>query len=353
MDGLVAAIDIGGRKVGSGHPCFVIAEAGVNHNGDLRLAKQLVEVAANAGADAVKFQTFQADRMASTIAPKAEYQLKTTDAAESQLAMLQRLQLSPEAHRELQSYSHKQGVLFISTPFDNQSVDLLDELGVPAFKIGSGDITNQPLLEYVARKGKPIILSTGMCYLSEVEEAVSVIRSAGNDQLILLHCVSNYPANPADVNLRVMDTMAAAFHVPVGYSDHTLGIEVALAAVAMGACTLEKHVTLSRALPGPDHRASSEPDEFAQLVKGIRTVESALGSGYKRPAPGEAEVAAAARRSLVAAKDIPAGCKLTEDMVAVKRPGSGLPPAMRLQIVGRCAKQDIPAGALITLEMLV
>jgi len=172
--------------------------------------------------------------MASTIAPKAEYQLKTTDAAESQLAMLQRLQLSPEAHRELQSYSHKQGVLFISTPFDNESVDLLDELGVPAFKIGSGDITNQPLLEYVARKGKPIILSTGMCYLSEVEEAVSVIRSAGNDQLILLHCVSNYPANPADVNLRVMDTMAAAFHVPVGYSDHTLGIEVALAAVAMG-----------------------------------------------------------------------------------------------------------------------
>ena len=349
---MVAAIDIAGRKVGPGQPCFIIAEAGVNHNGDVKLAKRLINVAAEAGADAVKFQTFKAERMVSVTAPKAEYQLQTTDAAESQLEMLQHLELSPEAHRELHAYCQERGVLFMSTPFDEESIDLLDELGVPVFKIGSGEITNWPFLEYVARKGKPIILSTGMSYLSEVDEAVRVIRDAGCDQLVLLHCVSNYPADPADANLRAVQTMAMAFGVPVGYSDHTPGIEVALAAVALGACVIEKHFTLDRSLSGSDHRASLEPDELTALVQGIRTVEAALGHGRKEPAASEANTAAVARKSLVAARDIPAGTKLTEGLIAIKRPGTGLPPAMRLYLIGRTVRMGIPAETLLTLEML-
>jgi len=216
-------VSIGDRVVGPGSSCFIIAEAGVNHNGDLELAKQLVDVAVEAGADAVKFQSFQADQLVSASGPKAEYQLQTTDTQESQLEMLRRLQLSHSAHQELQSYCLNQRILFISTPFDYASADLLEELQVPVFKIASGEVTNWPLLEHVARKGKPIILSTGMSYLSEVAGAVKVVRNAGCDQLVLLHCVSNYPADPADANLRAMETMAAAFGVPVGYSDHTLG----------------------------------------------------------------------------------------------------------------------------------
>ena len=345
-------IKIARRKISHRHPCFVIAEAGVNHNGDVELAKRLVDVATEAGADAVKFQTFKAERVVSATAPKAEYQLQTTDAAESQLDMLRRLELSPEAHRELQAYCQERGVLFMSTPFDEESADLLDELGVPVFKIGSGEITNCPFLEYVARKGKPIILSTGMSYLSEVDEAVRVIHDAGCDQLVLLHCISNYPADPADANLRAMQTMAIAFGVPVGYSDHTLGTEVAIVAVALGACVIEKHFTLDRSLPGPDHRASLEPDELTALVQGIRTVEAALGHERKEPAASEADTAAVARRSLVAAKDISAGTKLTEELIAIKRPGTGLPPSMRPYLIGHTVRMTIPAGALLTLEML-
>ena len=345
-------IRIGNRAVGFGEPVFIIAEAGVNHNGDVELAKRLINVAAEAGADAVKLQTFKAERVVSATAPKAEYQLQTTDAVESQLDMLRRLELSLEAHRELQAYCQERGVLFMSTPFDEESADLLDELGVPVFKVGSGEITNWPFLEYVARKGKPIILSTGMSYLSEVDEAVRVIRDAGCDQLVLLHCVSNYPADPADANLRAMQTLAAAFGVPVGYSDHTLGIEVAIAAVALGACVIEKHFTLDRSLPGPDHRASLEPDELKSLVRGIRTVEAALGHGCKKPAASEANTAAVARRSLVAVQDIPAGTTLTEELIATKRPGTGLPPAMRPYLVGRTVRVSVPDGTLLKLEML-
>jgi N,N'-diacetyllegionaminate synthase len=240
----------------------------------------------------------------------------------------------------------------MSTPFDEASVDLLDSLGVPLFKVGSGEITNWPFLETIARKGKPFILSTGMSYLSEVDEAVRVMHNAGNDQLVLLHCVSNYPADPADANLRVLQTMASAFQVPVGYSDHTIGNEVALAAVALGACVIEKHFTLDKNLPGPDHRASAEPGELAMLVRGIRVVEAALGHGSKRPAASEANTAAVARRSLVAARDIAAGTVLTEEMIAIKRPGTGLPPAMRPYLVGRTARTAIPADTILTLEML-
>ena len=349
---MVTTIDIAGRKVGPGQPCFIVAEAGVNHNGSLEMARQLVDVAARAGADAVKFQTFKAERVVSATAPKAEYQLETTDAAESQLDMIRRLELSPEAHRELQAYCQEQGVLFMSTPFDKESVDLLDELGVPVFKIGSGEVTNWLLLEHIARKGKPIILSTGMSYLSEVDEAVRVIREAGNEQLVLLHCVSNYPADPADANLCAMQMMAAAFQVPVGYSDHTPGIEVALAAVALGACVIEKHFTLDRDLPGPDHKASLEPAELKSMIQGLCTVEKALGNGVKRPQESEMSSRAAGRRSLIAARTIQSGTIITREMLTAKRPGTGIPPTQERLLVGRTAIVRIPVDQLIFFDMV-
>ncbi|NQW22647.1 MAG: N-acetylneuraminate synthase [SAR202 cluster bacterium] len=345
-------IDIAGRKVGPGQPCFIIAEAGVNHNGSLELAHQLVDAAVQAGADAVKFQSFNAELLVSPDAPKADYQLETTDAAESQLEMIRRLELSPEAHGELMRYCQDKGILFMSSPFDELSADLLGEMDVAVYKIPSGEITNLPFLAYVARKAKPMIVSTGMTYLSEVEAAVRAIQEAGNHQYVLLHCVSNYPADPADVNLRAMATIRAAFGVPVGYSDHTMGTEIPIAAVAMGASMIEKHVTLDRNLPGPDHRASLEPWEFAAMVRGIRNVESALGHGRKEPASSEANTASVARKSLVAAKDIPAGATLTEGMIAIKRPGTGLPPVMLTHLTGRTVRAKIPKGALITLELL-
>ena len=347
----MSAIEIAGRRIGTGQPCFIIAEAGVNHNGDLRVAKQLIDAAVHAKADAVKFQTFQAERVISRAAPKAAYQLHTTDAAESQLDMARRLQLSAEAHEELQAHCRSRGIVFLSTPFDEPSADLLEALDVPAFKIASGEITNLPFLQHVARKGRPVILSTGMSSLHEVAEAVRTIRGAGNGRVAVLHCVSNYPADPAEANLRAMRTLAEAFDAPVGYSDHTLGMEVAWAAVAMGACVLEKHLTLDTALPGPDHRASLAPAQFAALVRGVRIVESALGSGRKEPAPSERAVAAVARRSLVAARDIQAGVTVTDELIAAKRPGTGLAPSLRSRLVGRRAKVWIPTDALLTWEM--
>lgn len=331
---------------------FIIAEAGVNHNGSLELAKQLIDIAAKAGADAVKFQTFKAERVATQDAPKADYQLQTTEESESQFDMLRKLELSHEQHLELMSYCLKQKIIFMSTPFDKESADFLDEIGVPLFKIGSGEITNISFLEYVSRKGKPVILSTGMSFLSEVDEAVRTIRSAGCEKLALLHCVSNYPAAAEDINLRAMYTMTTAFQVPVGYSDHTLGIEVAIAAVALGACVIEKHFTIDSSLSGPDHQASFEPDELSAMVKGIRTVEAAMGHGRKEPAPSEAGTAAVARRSLVAARDITAGTILTKDMIDVKRPGTGLKPALLPFLVGQTAKSSIFAGTVFSLEML-
>jgi N-acetylneuraminate synthase len=349
----VRAIWVGDRAVGHGQPCFIVGEAGVNHNGDVELARRLVDVAVTAGVDAVKFQTFTADRLVTPGAPKADYQLETTAPEESQLEMLRRLELSPEAHRHLMARCARHGVFFMSTPFDEQSADFLVELGVEIFKIGSGEITNLSFLSHVAAKGKPMIVSTGMADLSEVEIALETIGKAGNRDVVLLHCVSNYPADPADANLRAMQAMATAFGLPVGYSDHHLGTEVAMAAVALGACVIEKHFTLDRSLPGPDQRASVEPGELAALVRGIRTVESALGHGRKEPAASEAATAAVVRKSLVAARHIPAGSRLTEDMIAVRRPGNGLPPAMRDHVVGLVAKQDIPAETVLSLEMLV
>lgn len=350
---MVAAIEIASRKIGPGEPCFIIAEAGVNHNGDAQLARQLVDAAADAGADAVKFQTFKASRLVSDYAPKAEYQLQTTDVSESQLDMLRKLELSSQAHQCLQNYCKERDILFISSPFGEESADLLSGLDVPVFKIPSGEITNLPFLTHVAQKGKPLIVSTGMANLGEVENAVNTIEAAANREVILLHCVSNYPADPEDVNLRAMHIMASAFNVPVGYSDHTLGIEVSLAAVALGACVIEKHITLDSALPGPDHRSSLTPSDFADMVRGIRTVESAvMGHGRKEAAASEISTAEAARKSLVAERDINAGTILTLELISVKRPGTGLPPAMRSHLLGRKTLCDISAGELIEWRML-
>ena len=345
-------IAIGKRLIGPGQPCFIIAEVGVNHNGDITLARRLIDVAATAGADAVKFQTFQADRLVSPTAPKAEYQQRMTGAEESQWEMLRRLELSQPAHRELQEYAQLRHMLFLSAPFDEESADLLEALGVAAFKIPSGEITNLPFLAYLAHKGKPMIVSTGMSHLKEVETAVNTIKREGNDKIILLHCVSSYPAAPQEVNLRAIDTMAKTFELWVGFSDHTQGIEIALAAVAVGACVIEKHLTLDRNLPGPDHRISLEPPEFRALVQGIRKVEASLGHGRKEPSASAANTARVARKSLVAARDIPAGTPLTRELIAVKRPGTGLAPTMQLQLMGRTTRKAIPAGTLLTLEML-
>jgi N,N'-diacetyllegionaminate synthase len=316
------------------------------------MARRLIDVAAEAGADAVKFQTFRAEALVTASAPKAEYQLQTTSEQESQLEMLQRLELPKTAYPELQMHCDQRGILFLSTPFDESAADFLDQIGVLAFKISSGDVTNIPLLEHVARKGKPVILSTGMSDMNEVGKAVQTIRNGGCEDLVLLQCVSNYPANPADVNLRAMQTMATEFDVPVGYSDHTTGIEVALAAVALGACVIEKHFTLDRNLPGPDHRASLEPPELAAMIEGIRKVEAALGDGRKARAASEADTARAARRSLTAAQDLSAGTRLTRDMIAIQRPGTGLSPALLSSVVGRTVCVNVRAGSLLSLEML-
>jgi N-acetylneuraminate synthase len=345
-------LEAAGRPIGPGRPCFLIAEAGVNHNGSLDLALRLVDAAADAEADAVKFQTFRAERLATRAAPKADYQLRRTGTEESQLEMLRRLELSAEAHRRLADHCRWRRLHFLSTPFDEESADLLAGLGVPLFKVPSGEITNLPLLAHVAAKGVGMIVSTGMACLGEVEAAVRTVRAHGDPALALLHCVSDYPADPADCNLRAMLTLQTAFGVPVGFSDHTRGAEVALAAVALGACILEKHFTLDRALPGPDHQASLEPGELADLVRGVRTVESALGHGRKEPTPAEARTAAVARKSLVASRDLRAGTVLTPEMITARRPGTGLSPALRDHLAGRRLRTDLEEGTVFTLEML-
>ena len=348
---MAKTIQVGDKSIGAGAPVFVIAEAGVNHNGDLEMAKRLIDVAIKAGADAVKFQTFKAETLVTATAPKAEYQTQTTPVDESQLEMLRKLELSNEDHDELSAYCRRTGILFLSTPFDEDSADLLDALSVPVFKISSGDLTNTPLLEHVAKKRKPVILSTGMADLAEVRDAVETLNAAGCDEVVLLHCVSDYPADPADVNLRAIQTLRKTFNLPVGFSDHTQGLEVALAAAALGASVIEKHFTLDRNLPGPDHRASLEPDELTRFVSGIRTVESSLGSGEKVPTAREIETAKVARRSIVATQTIPAGTIVERNMIAAKRPGTGLPPARLNSIVGRKTRIEIPVGTLLTLDM--
>ena len=331
---------------------FIIAEAGVNHNGSLELAKRLIEAAADAGADAVKFQTFVAEEVVSINAPKAEYQKQATDASESQYEMIKKLELSREAHKELMEYAKNKNIMFLSTPFDERSVDLLVELGVPLIKISSGEITNHPFLRYIAKKDLPIILSTGMATLEEVREAVSVIKKTGCNDLTLLHCTSNYPALFEDCNLRAMKTMADAFKIPVGYSDHTPGRVVPVAVAALGACVIEKHFTLDKNLPGPDHKASLDPDELKDMVYDIRKVEKALGSSVKAPVELELEVRNVVRRSIVAKVEIPRGTLITEDLITFKRPGIGIAPKHADHIIEKKANQNIHKDEIIKYEYL-
>ena len=345
---MVTTVRVGAHTIGAGR-CFVIAEAGVNHNGDPALAHRLVDAAVEAGVDAVKFQTFVPELVASRDAAKAEYQAERTGAGQSQLDMLRALALPPAAYRELMAHAAERGLLFLSTPFDDPSADLLAELGLPAFKIASGELTNHPFLSRVAAFGRPMLLSSGMATLEEVGAALAAVRAVdgGGPPVALFHCVSNYPTAPGDCNLRAMDTMRAAFGVPTGWSDHTDGLTVSVAAAARGADLLEKHFTLDRRLPGPDHQASLEPGELAELVRQVRTVEAAMGSGEKRPAASEAAVAAVARRSLHARASLPAGHRLAPaDLLAV-RPGTGIPPSRAAQLVGRRLRRAVGAGEML------
>ncbi len=331
------------------HRTLIIAEAGVNHNGDIALARQLVDIAADAGADLVKFQTFRADRLATAAAVKAEYQKAATGAAESQYEMLKRLELSDAAHRELLVHCQKRGIGFFSTGFDIACVDLLVDLGQTLFKIPSGEVTNLPYLRHIGGLGGEVILSTGMATLSDIEAALLALERAGTgrDRITVLHCTTEYPTAPQDVNLRAMLSIRDAFGVRVGYSDHTQGIEISIAAVALGATVIEKHFTVDRQLPGPDHLASLEPAELAAMVRGIRYVEAALGDGVKRPTAGEARNRAVARKSIVARRPIAAGELFSDDNLTAKRPGGGLSPMRWDEVVGRRATRDYAADELI------
>lgn len=343
-------IRIGSRRVGENQPVFIVAEAGVNHNGSVRLAKKLIDAAKNAGADAVKFQMFSAEKLVTKTAAKATYQKKVSGA--TQYEMLKKLELSKNDFRTLKRHAEKLGLIFFVSPFDEEAADFLDELNVPAFKIASGELTNLPFLEYVARKNKPIILSTGMSTLQEVKEAINTIKRTANKKIILLHCVSNYPAKLEDSNLKAIQTMKKSFNLHVGYSDHTLGITASIAAAALGACIIEKHFTLNRKLPGPDHKTSLEPDKLGEMVVRIREVEKALGDGIKRPTKSEEAVRNVVRRSIVARVNIPRGAVITEDMLELKRPGTGLGSRYLKKVIGKKTKKDIMADELVTLEKL-
>jgi N,N'-diacetyllegionaminate synthase len=345
-------VRIANRLVGEGEPCFVIAEAGVNHNGDIRLAKKLVDVAKEAGADAVKFQTFKAESVVTRKAPKAKYQKQTTGYVESQYEMIRKVELSAGNFAEVARHAQKKRIMFLSTPFDNESVDLLDGLGVPAFKIASGEITNFPLIRYIAKKGKPVILSTGMSTLREIAEALQVIRSEGIRDIVLLHCVTAYPAKVEDVNLKAMETLRREFKLPVGLSDHTLGITIPIAAVALGACVIEKHFTLDKSLPGPDHRASLEPEELKQMIKAVREAEEAVGDGKKVPIEEEKQIQKVARRSIVARVSIPKGTIITEAMLDIKRPGTGIEPKHMSEVINAVARCRIEQDELLTMSKL-
>ena len=349
----VKTVDVGGKAIGDGEPCFIIAEAGVNHNGSVELAKKLIEVAVEAEADAIKFQTFRADAITTAEAPKAAYQQKTTGDA-PQRAMLRALELTADDFKELYDCANEAGITFLSSPFDSASIDLLRDLGVVAYKIGSGEITNRPLLSRVAEQHKPIILSTGMCSLDEVRDAIDTLRNYTARDLILLHCVSEYPASAEHVNLRAINTLKQAFNVPVGFSDHTTGITVSIAAVALGANVIEKHVTLNKSFSGPDHQASLEPHELRQMVQAIRTVEMALGDGVKWPTESEVLMRAFVRQTLVAETDIAAGTTVRKEMLAPKRAGDALAiaPANLDRVIGKKARLNIKKGQALTWQMV-
>lgn len=344
--------EIGGKLIGEGNPCFIIAEAGANHDRDFKQAKKLIEVAASAGADAVKFQTYTGARLYSRKTPKFQYLKGVSELPPVEL--LDSIALPREWQADLASFAAEQGILWFSSPFDLDAVDSLESIGVPAFKIASFEIVDLELIRRCAATGKPVVISTGMSTLGEIEDAIEACRSEGNDAVALLQCVSLYPAPAESMNLRAMATLRQAFGVPVGLSDHTVGTSVAIAAAAIGANLIEKHFTLDRNLKGPDHAFAAEPDELAALVAGIRTAEQAMGDGLKTgPIPEESEeMFDLARRSVVAAVPIPRGTLITREMLTVKRPGWGIRPKHIELVLGREAKVDIDEDEVLTWEMV-
>lgn len=345
-------ITIAERAIGPGHPCFIIAEAGVNHNGDPTLAHALIAAAAKAGADAVKFQTFKAEKLVTRSARMATYQVQNLGQESSQLEMLRKLELQYQDHAELKAHAESLGLVFLSTPFDEDGIDFLRDLGVVAFKAGSGDLTNLPYLRKMAAQGLPMIISTGMAVLDECRDAVEAIRAVGDPGLVVLHCTTNYPCPEVEVNLKAMTTLAQELGCWVGYSDHTDGILVPQLAVAAGACVIEKHYTLDRNMEGPDHKASLEPDELREMVGMIRRVEGILGHGEKVPNASEQQIKEAARKSVVAGCDIPQGAVIAAEMLEIKRPGTGISPKKMQDLVGKRAKVAIAADTLLTWDML-
>lgn len=345
-------IAIGGRAIGGGVPVFVIAEAGVNHNGDLAMAHRLIDEAAQAGADAVKFQTFVASEIVVPELKKARYQLRSRGADDTQLSMLRALELDADAHAALFAHCRERGIMFLSTPYDEPSVELLDRLDVPAFKVASTDTTNPPFLRLLARKGRPIVLSSGMCSLEEVRQATDLLRSEQVRDLALLQCTSQYPTPPAETNLRVIHVLEAAFDCPVGFSDHTEGTGVAPLAVAAGACIIEKHFTLDRGLPGPDHAASLDPGGLAELVRVIRQAEALLGDGLKRVMPCEVENKPVMQKRIVARTPLVVGVPIEEAGLCAKRAPIGLPASDWDQVIGRYPRRHVALGEPVTADVL-
>ncbi|NQU57180.1 MAG: N-acetylneuraminate synthase family protein [Rhodospirillales bacterium] len=349
MNNLQQKITIDGRVIGPGQPCFIIAEIGVNHNGDVDIAHKMIDAIADAGADCVKFQTFSASEFVNNEDEIYEYLSQGKMVRESQLAMFSRLELKYEAFAELFEHAHRRGLIALSTPTDKKAADLLETLGVGGYKIGSDDLVYTPFLEYVAAKNKPLIISTGMADAVDIERAIAAIGKAGNSQVCVLHCVSLYPTPDNDVNLLKIPAMQERFACPVGFSDHSDGVTAAIGAVAIGACAVEKHFTLDKNMPGPDHRFSADPAELADLVAGIRRVEAVLGAPDIKPAASEMEMRNIARRSIVAARDLSVGHVISSDDLAYQRPGTGLMPYEAESLIGKTTRVALMARALIKL----
>lgn len=348
---MVKNIRIGNKIVGENRPVFITAEAGVNHNGDLKTAFKLIDAAAAAGADAIKFQTFKAEQVVTSAGEMAAYQKKNIGKTESQLEMLKKLELPESFYQPLIKHCREKNIIFLSTPHGSfSSVGLLQRLKVPAFKFGSGDLTNLPVLEYAAKFNKPMILGTGMATLDEVRQAVNTIKKVGNNKIIVLHCTTNYPCPLNEVNLRAMLTMKQKLSVLVGYSDHTSGINVPIMAASLGACLIEKHFTLDKNTPGPDHKASLEPAELKAMAQALRPVNIILGSSVKKPTKSENKIIKTVRKSLVSLAAVNKGDKFTAKNMGIKRPGTGLSPKYYQKIIGRVAKKDIAADSLIRKE---
>lgn len=350
---MIQPVSINNRLIGHGQPCFIIAEAGVNHNGDMQIARCLIDAAAEAGADAIKFQSFVTEELVTNDAPKANYQVKTTGGPDSQFEMLKALELSAYEQAVLKSYCEERNIIYLCTPYENKSIDMLDQMDVAAFKVASTDTTNIPFLQIIAQKGRPVLLSTGMSTLGEVEQAIETLRTGGLDgKIVVLHCTSEYPAPVSEVNLRAILSMQEAFDCPVGFSDHTPDAIVSSWAVAVGACVIEKHFTLDRNMIGPDHEASIEPDELSILIKNIRNLEVAMGDGVKKVMPSELKNKPLMQKSLVARRNISAGDVIAPDDLICKRPGFGLKPSWFDLVVGKRCTKNISKDEVLTLASI-